>query len=117
MFCPSCKSEFRPGFTRCASCGVDLVEDLDGAADAPSAREMPPRPVTPGAAAPMVSYCGFLQLDDAREARARLREAGVSSEIVIRDAPEDPGAEEYWLRVPQDSLARVSRCLGDEDDR
>lgn len=28
MFCPSCHSEYRPGFTRCASCDVDLVENL-----------------------------------------------------------------------------------------
>ncbi len=28
MFCPQCKSEYRPGFTRCADCGVDLVDRL-----------------------------------------------------------------------------------------
>ena len=28
MCCPQCKSEFRTGFTRCADCGVDLVEHL-----------------------------------------------------------------------------------------
>lgn len=28
MFCPNCKSEYRPGFTKCADCGVDLVEHL-----------------------------------------------------------------------------------------
>lgn len=28
MFCPNCRSEFRSGFTRCAHCGVDLVEHL-----------------------------------------------------------------------------------------
>lgn len=28
MFCPNCKSEYRQGFTRCADCGVDLVEHL-----------------------------------------------------------------------------------------
>jgi hypothetical protein len=27
-FCPACRSEFRPGFTRCEECGVDLVETL-----------------------------------------------------------------------------------------
>ncbi len=28
MFCPKCKTEYRPGFTRCADCGSDLVERL-----------------------------------------------------------------------------------------
>lgn len=29
MFCPVCKGEFREGFTRCDSCNVNLVEDLN----------------------------------------------------------------------------------------
>ena len=29
MFCPECKAEYRPGFTRCSDCGLDLVERLD----------------------------------------------------------------------------------------
>ena len=28
MFCPRCKAEYRPGFTRCADCDVDLVDQL-----------------------------------------------------------------------------------------
>ena len=28
MFCPECRAEYRPGFTRCADCGVDLVQEL-----------------------------------------------------------------------------------------
>jgi hypothetical protein len=28
MFCPECKAEYRYGFTRCADCGIDLVEQL-----------------------------------------------------------------------------------------
>jgi hypothetical protein len=28
MFCPECQAEYRPGFTRCSDCDVDLVEKL-----------------------------------------------------------------------------------------
>jgi len=28
MFCPDCKAEYRPGFTRCSDCDVSLVEHL-----------------------------------------------------------------------------------------
>jgi hypothetical protein len=28
MFCPQCRAEYRPGFSHCADCDVDLVEDL-----------------------------------------------------------------------------------------
>ena len=27
-FCPSCKCEYRPGFTRCSDCDIELVESL-----------------------------------------------------------------------------------------
>jgi len=30
MFCPECKAEYRPGFTHCSDCDVDLVEELPG---------------------------------------------------------------------------------------
>jgi hypothetical protein len=28
MFCPNCKTEYRPGFAKCTDCGTDLVEHL-----------------------------------------------------------------------------------------
>ena len=28
MFCPQCRSEYRPGFTHCSDCDVDLVWEL-----------------------------------------------------------------------------------------
>jgi hypothetical protein len=31
MFCPECQAEYRPGFTHCASCDVDLVATLEDA--------------------------------------------------------------------------------------
>lgn len=29
MFCPNCKTEYRPGFSRCSDCGAQLVEHID----------------------------------------------------------------------------------------
>lgn len=28
MFCPSCRAEYRPGFTRCSDCNMDLIAEL-----------------------------------------------------------------------------------------
>jgi hypothetical protein len=28
VICPSCRAEYRPGFTHCADCGVELVDSL-----------------------------------------------------------------------------------------
>ncbi len=28
MFCPNCRCEYREGITRCADCGIDLVDEL-----------------------------------------------------------------------------------------
>jgi hypothetical protein len=28
MFCPKCNSEYREGFTKCADCGIELVQEL-----------------------------------------------------------------------------------------
>jgi hypothetical protein len=110
VFCPRCKDEFRPGFTRCAGCGVDLVDSLDAIApEVAPARTA--RPATTPAA--MREYCGFLALDDAREQRDRLRANGIQADILIREAPDSGDAfeEEYWLRVDGAAWARASRIL------
>lgn len=39
MFCPDCGDEYRPGFTRCTDCDVDLVEQRP-TAEEPSALDM-----------------------------------------------------------------------------
>ncbi len=33
MFCPHCRAEYRPGFSRCSDCDVPLVATLPGAED------------------------------------------------------------------------------------
>jgi hypothetical protein len=113
MFCPICKDEFRPGFTRCASCDVDLVESLSGSApgSAPAAPAAPA--VSPRS---LIEYCGFVSLDDARRARDQLLQEMIGSEIAIRVTPAPPAggarAEEYWLRVERGRYKDVVRLLG-----
>ena len=111
MFCPACRDEYRTGFTRCATCHVDLVAELPAARpDGPAPREA----ARAGHAAPgrLVEYCGFLELEEAREARARVRALGIRSELVVRDSADAPDGEEYWLHVERDRLAEVTRELG-----
>lgn len=112
MFCPSCKDEFRLGFTRCDSCNAALIEELPTRGKRPV--EAPP--LSSAVLARLVDYCGFLSLEEARGARDRLRSEGIRSEIAIR---EDLGSnldgalqEEYWLRVEQSAFPRATDLLG-----
>jgi hypothetical protein len=34
MYCPQCKAEYRQGFTHCADCDADLVQELASSSDA-----------------------------------------------------------------------------------
>lgn len=126
MYCPSCGSEFRPGFTHCASCDVDLVDSLE----APGAAPDLPAPGATSAPAvrargslgavipdqPPIAFCGFLTIEEATEARAKLRGEGVRSEILIReDEPAAPGAapkDTHWLRVSPASFKKAAAVLG-----
>jgi hypothetical protein len=114
MFCPSCKDEFRPGFTRCASCGVDLVEDLSAAE--PKETEKAQERTAAAPPSRLADYCGFLGLEEARQARDSLRAEGIRADIVVREAPtsdlEAPVEEEYWLRVEVSGYARAPKILG-----
>jgi hypothetical protein len=108
MFCPVCRDEYRPGFTRCATCDVDLVESLV----ASPARKPAPVVAEVAAEEATANFCGFLSLEEARQARDKVRDSGMTAEILIRDAPggtrERPAQEEYWLRVrPRDFRAVV----------
>jgi hypothetical protein len=113
MFCPKCKDEFRPGFTRCDGCGVDLVESLSEVETNPGALK---DAFVSAAGAPMVDFCGFLHLEDARSARDRLRDELIRSEITIREPADStmdrPIKEEYWLRVEHKRFRACSEILG-----
>jgi rubrerythrin len=111
MFCPSCKDEFRLGFTRCATCNVDLVDSLSDLAPASVQEKASKKAEIGPALVPMTEYCGFLTLDEAREARERLKEQTIRSEIVIRETAGSTD-EEYWLRVEKDRYREVFALLG-----
>ena len=116
MWCPKCRSEFREGFEYCAACDADLVAELSSEEAGPSDRgedretaEEPIRQVK------RMEFCGFFSLDEAAGARSSLAEVGLSSEILIRDAPrlqgEDAVRDEFWLRVDPDDIALVRKVL------
>lgn len=112
MFCPSCRDEYRPGFTRCATCGVDLVESLEAiSSGAPAPRPSARSAVVPEPTAP---YCGFLSLAEARDARLRMRDAGFHAEILIKDGEgsEGEGVEEYWLLLPPRAFKSAQAIVG-----
>ena len=81
---------------------MDLVETL--------VAEKPKEP-SPQSVVRLADYCGFFGLDEAREARDRLREQQIVSDIVIREAPdsdpEGPIKEEFWLRVDRERVREV----------
>ena len=112
MFCPACKCEYRSGFTRCDACEVDLVESLESGSGA-AGYESGELLTDPG---PMVDFCGFLSLGDAREARDTVWARGMPAEIAIRPTPGSrPGGgleEEFWLRVGMKTFRMVSDLLG-----
>jgi hypothetical protein len=114
MFCPACRDEYRSGFTRCATCDTALVAALDDRK--PSA----PAPVVVEATPEhhLAPFCGFLTLDEARQARDKVRAAKLPADILIRETPGGaagtPVQEEFWLRVRPAHSAVIESLLGFE---
>ncbi len=80
MFCPCCKAEYRPGFTRCADCDVELVWELPKAAIEARAAGEPGDPNED-------PFCSFWKGEDPRvhaELCAVLDEAGIPHNTVLR---------------------------------
>jgi hypothetical protein len=80
MFCPKCNAEYRPGFTRCADCGVELVNEPPQYA---LAEQAPADPGDPNED----PFCSFWKGEDARvhaELCEVLEEAGIPHKTVFR---------------------------------
>lgn len=110
MFCPSCECEFRPGYTRCVSCDVELVEDRSAVE-----REHIDVPEHVPVAVRLIDICGYLDLDEARQVRDELHQHKIVSELVIRTSPETPTAgevvEEYWLRAEAGRIREIKEMI------
>jgi len=80
MFCPQCNAEYRPGFTRCADCDVELVNEPPhyALAGQPSANPGDPNEDP---------FCSFWKGEDPRvhaELCEVLEEAGIPHKTVFR---------------------------------
>jgi hypothetical protein len=91
MYCPNCKSEYRPGFTRCSDCQLDLVWELPqggvGAQHTDAWGQVhdtvPGQPGDPNSD----PFCSFWKGDDARvhaDLCQVLDEAGIPHNTVFR---------------------------------
>ena len=80
MFCPNCKAEYRPGFTHCVDCDVDLVHELPKTAIELRGEAEPGDPNED-------PFCSFWKGEDPRvhaELCGVLDEAGIPHNTVFR---------------------------------
>ena len=83
MFCPQCGVEYRPGFTRCSDCDVDLVHELP----LPRTEPIESRQDTSPYENEEDPFCSFWKGDDSRlhaELCSVLDEAGIPHKTVRR---------------------------------
>ena len=121
MYCPECGGEFRPGIEICTTCDVPLTDEpapkshlKSGAGGGDEPRLAPS----------WFDLVGYLDEREGRDARRRLKEARIPSELVIRDAfgqrEGKEAGDEYWIRVPGDSVRsalevlELDRTLGED---
>jgi len=100
-FCPECQAEYRQGFTRCASCDVDLVEELPKGFD--MSEENIQKAMDGKQLVPVIRGGDF---EVAKEVHASLAAAGIAS-LLLDD-------EEF--KVPAGAPKRVMLVVGDADE-
>ena len=116
MFCPQCRVEYRPGFTRCSDCDVDLVYELpkQESADAELEEEAPPRYEFANGEEyrPLVDY-----LDSTFCADACLALKGEGIPYRVKELPRGldvrmESQSEFQLSVPASQFGRAKDLLG-----
>src|SRR5256885_8989769 len=98
MFCPQCKAEYRPGFSRCSDCEVDLVE---------RARESCPSGIAPSQAQRKRVWLSYEQ-ESCVYVCAGLRAGGIPFEVT-KGKHQISGNEEerYEIGVPAESYDKA----------
>lgn len=104
-FCPSCRSEFRPGFDRCEECDVALVESIP---------ELAERPGVPNPAFQTVYTT--TELVDAVSIKVLLEGRGIEAEVQNNyagfSAIEMPtSAAPFLIAVPAGNAAEAVKVL------
>ena len=96
MFCPECKAEYRPGFTRCADCEVDLVWELPSHGDHTELRTIWVGHDEPSC----VNLC------------SQLKEKGIRYEVGrYVESRDTPGLWRYELAVPKLDASKARESL------
>src|SRR6266853_2040305 len=119
MYCPQCKAEYRPGFTRCSDCEVDLVEvlpsephSLDGLTRNQALAEG-----TPDWGEMRTVWEGDNDTECADTCRVLLKE-GVRYGVKQRVASRKPGMRVDWkyqIQVPAADYEPARKGLGYEE--
>lgn len=89
-FCPSCREEFREGFTQCSDCGAALVKELP----------LPPAPeAEEGADGGWEEAAETAQIFEAELMAMRLRESGIEAQVVDQTFHQEPLGNRDFSRV------------------
>lgn len=119
MFCPQCRTDYRPGFTRCSDCDVDLVEELPSGRR--SMERMPDGEMSPEALPNWEEMRSVWEGHSALECadlcrefqRTRIR-YGVDQSVKSRYLNMEVDWK-YQIRVPASDFEKARKVLGYEE--
>jgi hypothetical protein len=104
MFCPQCKSEYRPGFTRCVDCDVALVEKLPEP-DPATGTERSDSQLQPVWNGPDQGECTYIC--------TLLEQSGIPYKMFQgKEQFWKPADEAYWVAVPSELADRAKQIIG-----